>query len=122
MIKPTSEELALLHTELCSALSDVTRIAILYELADGPLHVSAIVEALEQPQGTVSRHLRVLRERGLVKATRDANRVHYAVAQPRILDVLNLMRDILADVLRHQGEVAARIRGGRAQRPRRKTR
>ena len=109
MGKPTTEELELMHNELCSALSDPTRIAILYQLADGPLNVSRIVAALGLPQGTVSRHLKVLRERGLVAGAREGNRVLYELSEPRIMEVLDLMREILADTLRRQREKARRI-------------
>ncbi|MFC1572481.1 ArsR/SmtB family transcription factor [Candidatus Eisenbacteria bacterium] len=113
MDKPTPEELQLLHDELCSALNDTTRIAILYELADGARNVGAMVESLGLPQGTVSRHLKVLRERGVVIATRQANQVLYELGDPRVLEVLGVMRDMLADSLRLRGETAARIQSAR---------
>ena len=110
MHKPTMEELNLLHSELCGAISDTTRIAIIYELADGPQNVSSVVSALNIPQGTVSRHMKVLRESGVVSATRDGNRVVYRLTERRVLKVLDLMRNILADVLAQRGETANRIR------------
>ena len=112
MNKPSPEELELLHNDLCSALNDKTRIAILFELAEGPRHVTSIVQALELPQGTVSRHLRVLRESGVVAASREANRVVYELQDLRILDVLNLLRQMLASTFERRGEAARRIRAG----------
>jgi ArsR family transcriptional regulator len=117
MQKPSAEELELLHKELCSAINDTTRIAILYELADGPRNVSSIVEHLDLPQGTVSRHLKILRERGIVTATREANRVLYALQDRRVLDVLNMLRGMLAELLRRQEETADRIRQASGGRP-----
>ena len=109
MHKPSDEELELLHVELCSALSDTTRIAILYEVAEGPRHVGEIVASLGLPQGTVSRHLKTLRERNLLAAERDGNRVFYRLREPRVLEVLSLMREILRDNLRRRREAAVRI-------------
>jgi ArsR family transcriptional regulator len=109
MRKPTADELELLHSELCSVLSDPTRIAILYELADGPRNVTSIVEALGIHQATVSRHLRILRERNLARTERDGNQVFYELVEPRVLDVLTLMREVLTDILRERGEKARRI-------------
>jgi DNA-binding transcriptional ArsR family regulator len=60
--KPRQQELVLFHAEICQALADSTRIALRYELAEGPKHVTQLVEALGQPQPTISRHLKTLRE------------------------------------------------------------
>lgn len=114
MKKPTSEELQLLHHELCSAINDPTRIAILYELAEASCYVSSLVAALEVPQGTVSRHLKILRERGIVTAAREANRVRYSLEDHRVIDVLDTLRGILGDYLRRQQQAADRIQRGRS--------
>jgi ArsR family transcriptional regulator len=114
MKKPTPEELRLLHIELCSAINDPTRIAILYELAESSCYVSSLVTALGLPQGTVSRHLKVLRERGIVAATREANRVRYALEDHRVIEVLDTLRGILGDYLRRQQMAADRIRRERS--------
>ena len=118
MRQPTPEELELLHEELCSALNDKTRMAILYELAQGPRNVSALVANLGQPQGTVSRHLKILRDRHLVHANRDANRVVYQLADARILEVLDLLRKILAGYQSRRRDAATRIRASAPRRPR----
>ena len=54
-----------LHAEICQALSDPTRIFILYELHEAPRNVGELGEALDLPQSTISRHLKVLRDRHL---------------------------------------------------------
>ena len=113
MNKPTTEELQLLHDELCSALGDTTRLAIIYELADGPRHVSSIVGALDLPQATVSRHLRILREKGLVTPIREGNRMRYDLQERRVLDIIGLMREMLMDHLRRRTAAADRIHAAR---------
>ncbi|MBM3317857.1 MAG: winged helix-turn-helix transcriptional regulator [Candidatus Eisenbacteria bacterium] len=115
MNKPTPEELELLHDQLCSALNDRTRIAILYELAGGSRHVSGLAAALGIPQATVSRHLRVLREGGIVSAAREANRVLCGLQDRRILTVLDMMREILAASIHRRSEAGARIRSARTR-------
>lgn len=51
-----------------AALSDPTRRQILALLRVGELPAGALVEALHLPQPSVSKHLKVLREAGLVRA------------------------------------------------------
>jgi ArsR family transcriptional regulator len=117
--KPTPEELDLLHDNLCSALNDKTRIAILFELAGGPQHVGQIVATLGLPQATVSRHLKVLREGTILSATRDGNRVVYEIQDLRILEVLSLLRRIHADAMRRRSELVNGVRPARVRRRRR---
>jgi len=41
--KPLQEELNAFHANICGALADTKRIAILYELAEGPKSVGKLV-------------------------------------------------------------------------------
>jgi ArsR family transcriptional regulator len=100
------DEVNLLHSELCGALADPKRIMILYALSDGSMNVSEMVQALSFPQPTISRHLKTLRERGLVTATRDAQSVYYALADKRVIDALDILRGVLADLLDNKRTLA----------------
>jgi ArsR family transcriptional regulator len=99
LAKPHPYELQVLHAEICAAMADPTRIAILYELADGPRCVNEIVSALSLNQTTVSRHLRFLRDRGMVNTERMGQNVYYSLADQRVIQALDIMRTVLADVL-----------------------
>jgi ArsR family transcriptional regulator len=57
---------------------------------------------LDMPQPTVSRHLQVLRDRHLVMAERDGATVGYRLSEPRVIAVLDTMRQILRDSLARQ--------------------
>jgi DNA-binding transcriptional ArsR family regulator len=62
------------------AMADRTRQKVMRLLAEQELSVSELVEVLGQPQSTVSRHLKVLREAGLVEDRRAGATVMYAPA------------------------------------------
>jgi DNA-binding transcriptional ArsR family regulator len=100
------EEVNLLHAQMCQGLADPTRILILYSLAESPRRVTELAEILEVSQPTVSRHLKVLRERGLVTATREGNTVHYALRDQRIIQALDLLRAVMADTLAEHAGLA----------------
>jgi len=74
----TIEDLDLLF----KGFADPTRIRILSLLAAGELCVCDIVDILQLPQPTVSRHLAYLRRMGLVEATREWKFAHYRLAEP----------------------------------------
>lgn len=57
-----------------SALSDPTRRAILARLAKGDATVAELAEPFAMRQPTISKHLRVLEDAGLIRTTVDAQR------------------------------------------------
>lgn len=102
---PSTQELGLLHTTICQALSDPKRIQIFYALHEQPRNVSSLAEALGFPQPTVSRHLRILRQRALVLTERDGPSVIYRLADDRVIQVLETMRGVMRDALNRQTEL-----------------
>ena len=107
--KALEREVTLLHERVCSAMGDPTRIMILYLLSEGEMYVNDIAEALEQPQSTISRHLKILRERGLVETERQGTAVLYSLADRRIIEALDLMRSILNDQVRAAAAITRNI-------------
>jgi len=69
-------------TKLYRALSDETRLRILFVLSRGKFCVQDLTEILEVPQSTISRHLGVLGNVRLVNDKRVGTRVFYSLAKP----------------------------------------
>jgi DNA-binding transcriptional ArsR family regulator len=92
-------ELEELTAGVCRALNDPKRLMLLYALADSALSVSELCELLGVSQSNVSQHLAVLRDRGLVDTTRDGNRVIYTLRDQRVLEAIDLLRDVMNDEL-----------------------
>ncbi|MEO8391461.1 MAG: metalloregulator ArsR/SmtB family transcription factor [Chloroflexota bacterium] len=103
------KELNLLHEQVCDALGSPIRLMIFYALSDKPRYVTDLAEELNLPQSTISRHLRVLRERGLVTAQREGPAVYYSLADQRVLQALELMRTVLHDRLQRQLEITGKL-------------
>lgn len=85
------------QAEMCAALADYHRILILYTLAEKSYNVSQLAAHLQISQPTVSRHLRILRDCGIVSAERQGKSVFYMPADHRILEAMNLLRAVFAD-------------------------
>ncbi|WP_045053160.1 ArsR/SmtB family transcription factor [Aliterella atlantica] len=58
-------------------LSDSTRLAVLELLWSGPKHVGEMNTILGLEQSLLSHHLKVLRDEGFIRATRDGKAVLY---------------------------------------------
>lgn len=76
------------NAELLAALAHPIRLQIVDGLLAGHADVSSMVECLGHPQALISRHLKVLRDAGLVLAVRDGRRRHYRVSRPEVGRVL----------------------------------
>ncbi|HUS94847.1 MAG TPA: metalloregulator ArsR/SmtB family transcription factor [Patescibacteria group bacterium] len=102
MTHPSLEEVGLLQSSICQALADPKRIQILYALHSRPRHVTALADDLGLPQPTVSRHLRILRQKSLVSSERDGPSVVYQLVDTRVINVLDIIRQVMADSIIHQ--------------------
>jgi len=91
------QEIIQLEADFCAALSEPTRIFILYALNEQSLNVTEITNELGIPQPTTSRHLKVLRERGLVYTERQGTVITYHLADIRIIEALDLLRSAMRD-------------------------
>lgn len=92
-----SQEINRLHADICSAIADPLRILLLYALNEKAYTVNELAAQLELSQPTTSRHLKILRDRGLVQATRQGNSVEYSLNDPRLIEALDLLREVLRD-------------------------
>ena len=99
------QEITQLEADFCFALSDPTRIFILYALNDKPLNVTELTTDLGIPQPTTSRHLKVLRERGLVYAERQGTVITYHLSDARIIRAMDLLRSAMRDRLTQQANL-----------------
>ena len=77
-------------TQIFDALSDFTRFQILGALSQGEKGVSELQEVTSVSQSAISHQLRLLRDRGLVTARRDGQRVIYSLADEHVTTLLNV--------------------------------
>ena len=104
-INPLQLEVTHLHADVCSALADPNRIMILYALSEKPYTVNDLGNALGLPQPTVSRHLKVLRDRNMVEAVRQGMNVEYRLADHRLIEALDLLRGVMRDRITRRAAV-----------------
>lgn len=110
MISPSlAQEVSQLEADLCFALADPTRILILYALHEKPRNVGELTAELAITQPNTSRHLKILRDRGLVHATRQGNNIQYELSDPRLIEALDLLRSVLRDRITHRANLMEEI-------------
>lgn len=100
-----AEEIIQLHADICSALADPKRILILYALSENCMNVSEIADTVGVSQPTASRHLKILRDRGLVQPKRQGISVVYYLNDMRLINVLDLLREVLHDRIHYRASL-----------------
>jgi ArsR family transcriptional regulator len=101
-----SKEVFEMQSRLCQAMSNAARLEIVHILRDGSKNVNSLAKAMGLSQASLSRHLAVLRNIGLVTAQRQGQENYYQLTNPKIGMICDLMRQVLAEQLTHQAEVA----------------
>jgi ArsR family transcriptional regulator len=89
------------------ALSATERLEILDFLRDGEKCVCEIVPHLNLIQPVVSRHLKILRDIGLIRCRKDGTKRLYSIVNPQIYDALDAITPEIVSTL--QKEVVAQM-------------
>lgn len=97
MPRPDAAAVNELHARVCKGLADPKRLLLLNELRDGPRSVGDLAESLHISQPNVSRHLAVLKDRGLVTTQRFGSSIHYSLTSSKIIQAMDLLREFLAE-------------------------
>jgi ArsR family transcriptional regulator len=86
------------QAKLFKALGDPTRLLIVEMLLKEELCVCKIIPNTGKSQPTVSAHLKVLHEAGLVKSRREGLSVYYFLSDDKIKDLLSVSKKIKGDL------------------------
>ena len=85
--------------KIFNALSDPVRLDIIDFLRGGEKCVCEIVPYVDLIQPVVSRHLKILKDCGILKYRKEGNRRLYSVADPRIFEIIDSVDSDLVDAL-----------------------
>ena len=98
-----------LHAEVRKIFSHPKRLQIINALREHELNVTQVVEHLRIPKANVSQHLAVLRQKRVVVTRREGLNVYYRIANPKIIQACDLMRQVLLDQLEEGKRLAKRL-------------
>ena len=83
-------------TLICKALSDYNRLQIVQMLSDGEKCGCKLLEAFDITQPTLSHHMRILCECGLVNSRKEGKWHHYSINKT----VLEILNDFIGSILK----------------------
>jgi len=93
-----------MHAELCKALANEHRQALLHAIGNGEKCVSDLAAEIGISVHNVSQHLRVLKERRLVESRKEGQTVYYRVTNMKFIQACALIREALVEQHLAQGE------------------
>jgi DNA-binding transcriptional ArsR family regulator len=81
------------EAEVCKVLGHPVRLKIVAGLCSQECNVKHIWECLGLPQATVSQHLALLKNKGIIEGKREGVEVHYSVIHPLAKKIICLMTE-----------------------------
>lgn len=107
MDKEMEEKMYEMHAEVCKSMANPTRLRIMNLLREGEKSVEELREKLKLPKANLSQHLSILRQRRIVSTRRAGLNIYYKVANPKMIKVCDILREVLLEQL-YEGERLAR--------------
>ena len=96
------------HAEMCKVLAHPKRLELINVLREKEMSVGELSQRLGLTIGNLSQHLSMMRERHILVSRKQGNVVYYRIANPRLLEAFDLLREILFEQIRQD---AALIQG-----------
>lgn len=96
------------HAEMCKVFSHPKRLELIDVLRDKEMSAGELGERLGLAPANLSQHLGMMRERHILVSRKEGNVVYYRIANPRLLEAFDLLREILFEQIRQD---AALIQG-----------
>jgi len=87
------------NVEFLKALADETRLKILQFLGDKEMCQCDIIPAMDKSQSTISQHLQILTNAGVLESRKDGQRSLYKLKDERIRKIVELVSSISKDSL-----------------------
>lgn len=80
-------------SSLLKCLASEHRLIMLCVLSEGELSVGELNKRVGMSQSSLSQHLAVLRERGLVATRRESQTIYYSLTDTPALDLIHVLHD-----------------------------
>ena len=88
------------HAEMCQVFSHPKRLEVIDVLRDGEMTVTQLSQKLGLTVGNLSQHLSMMKERRLLLSRKEGNMVYYRIANPKLIQCFDMMREMLFEQIR----------------------
>jgi len=95
-----------MHAEICKVFTSPKRLEIISLLRDGEKTAGELAYLVDVHQANISQHLAVMRQNNIVTTRREGANIYYKIANPKILQAYDLMRELLIEQLEENKKLA----------------
>ncbi len=88
------------HAEMCQVFSHPKRLEVINVLREGEMNVTELSQKLGLTVGNLSQHLSMMKERHILLSRKEGNMVYYRIANLRLLEAFDLLREIMFEQIR----------------------
>ncbi len=99
-----------LHAQVCSIMANPKRLELIELLSNGEKSVEELTQLVNIPKANVSQHLALLRHYNVVTTRKEGLRVFYKIANPKVVQACQLMREVTLEQLIAGQEAIRRVR------------
>ncbi|GAH89566.1 unnamed protein product, partial [marine sediment metagenome] len=94
-----------LHSDLCKAIFNPKRLAIIDVLRNNRMNVSDLSEKLKTSQSNISQHLAILKSKSLVVSIKEGSNTYYSISNPKILKAYDLVSEIIKNKFKSDNKI-----------------
>ncbi len=96
-----------LHADICKIFSNAKRLEIINALKDRELSAGELIVATGVSKANLSQHMSILKSKGVVITRREGVNIYYRIANPKIIQACNLMREVLMEQIQKKEKLVS---------------
>ena len=94
------DQIYVYHAEMCQVFSHPKRLEAINVLREGEMTVTELSQKLGLTVGNLSQHLSMMKDRHILLSRKEGNQVYYRIANPKLLQCFDMMREMLFEQIR----------------------
>ena len=99
-----------LHADLCKIFSNAKRLEIIDSLKDKEMSAGELIARIGLSKANLSQHMSVLKLKGVVLTRREGVNIYYRIANPKILQACQLIREVLFEQFQEKRKMVSGLR------------
>ncbi len=103
------ESILKLQADVCKIFANDKRLEIINLLKDREMSNSELMQKTGLSKVNISQHMNVLKSKGVVIVRKEGIQLYYSIANPKIIQACNLMREVLVEQLMEKEKMASRL-------------
>ncbi|MBI5885757.1 MAG: winged helix-turn-helix transcriptional regulator [Deltaproteobacteria bacterium] len=105
-----NKEIYVIHADICRCLANPRRLEIINTLRDREMPVTELALSVGISKANVSQHLAMMRDKGILVSRREGVSVYYSLANPKVIQACDIMREVLFEFLSERRSLVKKAR------------